>query len=528
MTKEVQVKRAIIVLSLLAPLMLAGCVTPMVVACRTAAQDPKGEFKYTREKADAACERAQFYAAGHVVTHNKAENRWEFNPNGVLTSDLAKVIEDQAQSLDLLLSYGSKEDARFIDWFPGFREGLEKEERIALWIKQRLGYIDTYNKFVDAVGELPAALQSADAAYFFPAGRKFYSMRVLHPLRSLEGIGFTAEYLETAKKNGLLQHVDTFTVFDSQEFAKRMPHLYDPNDFGWKKEERGWAIRSYKIMTAGEKPENNVVHYIEVFRAGVGGVEEPKPAVRGFVAAGGSNVSVFVVDYDRAGTPGFGNPDAFLTVPGGVATGKDLFGYWPQRTALLDSLYDAESRNPAGKPERKRPREREPYVSIVRPGDAPIDLWERGTWTVPFKYRQLTSSIDIRFAVPKNAEERRLEEQEKLRALTAFVRQYRNNDGNVVVIEYWTPKAEYAARNITSAYATLDVFKVRRKNGAEESGEIGYFGKGTRMVDYLFGGKWFRLMDEDGDGIFEKKRSIASPVGNHVVIPASQNGIDYP
>lgn len=513
-------------------MVMGGCVRPYVSACRDIAQDEQGDFKYNKRQAAIACERAHLYADAQLTSYDRAKSQWKLNPNGVLTDDLKQVLEDQAKSLDLLLSYRDREDADFIDWFKGFREGLEKQESIVLAILGRLNYVKTYNEFTDLVGELPARLRPSDASYFFPAGRKFYSPRLLYMIRSLEVVPFTAEYLETAKQNGTLKLVDTFDLRSVQQFAKKVSRLYDPNDFTWEKQDRGLALKAYRVMPDNEKPADNVVHYMEIFRYKPSGYQpdgreiEEKPAVRGFLAAGGSTISVFVIDYDREGMPGYGSPDAVIRTYSNVTTGADIFTNPILREKILDALYDiSQKNNVRERPERRKPQDRTIYTAIVKMGETQVDVWEQGTWSVPFDYKNLSQNLRIEFKKPETADEKRVEEQDKIKQTRVLVREF-SQSGTKVVLEYWTPKDEYAGRNIAHASVSGDTFKMRRKNGPEETGEIGYFGKGIRTIDYFFGGRWFRIIDENGDGVFEKKRNIADPTASSYTGSAQSSDVD--
>lgn len=507
-------KWRLLLLFLFAPLLAGGCATPFVVGCREEAKRTEGEFKYTDRQAALACDRAQFYADPHLILFDKEKKVWELNPNGLLTADLRKVIEDQVKSIDVLLGYADREEADQIDWVKGFRKGLEREEQIALEILRRLRFVDTYNEFTDKVGELPLSFRPSEVSYFFPAGRKFYSMKILYPPRRLEGIPFTAEYLETAKREGVLQLIDTFEVSSTRQFAKKIPHLYDANDFYWEDEGRGWLIQSFRVMSSKEKPADNIVHYIEIFRKkkDMNGPEE-KPAVRGFMTAGGSKVSVFIVDYDREGTAGYGTPDKLVQTFTDVATGGDLFSNETLRNKLLEALYDAPQNNPRDKPERKRPQDPQIYTEIVKMGEAPIDLWEKGSWSVPFEYKILSTNLEIKYHKPKTVEEQRLEEKDKLKKIELFIQGFQQS-GKKVVIEYWIPKDQYKDHNIMDASAYSATISLRRKGHAKEEADITHFGGRVKVVNYLYAGKWFQIVDEDGDEVFEKKREIADPTAS--------------
>lgn len=493
----------------------SACAKPFVIACRDIAQDPKDDFKYTARQAAIACDRAQFYADAHLFTVDKEKKSVVLNPNGLLAADLEKVLRDEAKSLDALLSYQNLENSDFIDWAKGFRQGLEKEEQVVLEILRRLNYVKSYNDFTDAVGELPEPMQSKELTHFFPNGRKYYSMRLLYPRpdKRLENISFTAEYLEAAKRDGRLKLIDSFEIVSSREFAKKVQSLQDANDFSWDKQERGWVIKSYKVIPDKDRPADNIVHYIEIYRKtkDLSGVES-LPAVRGYMAAGGSKVTVFVVDYDREGTQGFGSPDEVVKGFSDITTGSDIYNDSTLKDKLITSLYESPQSNSKDKPERRKQKDRQVYSSIVKMGDAPMNVWEQGAFSIPFDYKALTQNLELIYTPPKTSEEKRLLEREKLNQIMVFIREFKQ-DGKVVVREYWAPKKAYGERNIASASAFADTIKIRRKNSLEESGEIAYFAERVKSVDYNFGGKCSRIVDKDGDGVFESKRAIACPAG---------------
>lgn len=497
--------------------LLTACVNPFIVSCRNEGTNPEAEFKYTARQTAVACDRAQLYADEQLFTYNKEKKIWELNPNGLLTSDLEKVMQDQVKSLDVLLSYKNQENADWIDWFPGFRTGLEREEQIALEILRRLNFVKAYNEFTDAVGELPEKLKPKEIPYFFPNGRKFYSMRLLYPQmgRRLDAIPFTAEYLEVARREGTLRLVDEFEVVSKQEFAKKVPDLQDPNEFTWKKQARGWVVKSYKMVSDNEKPNDNTVHYIEIFRRNDAGNTEGLPAVRGFIASGGTKVSVFVIDYDREGERGYGTPDEVAKTFADLTTGNEVYDNTILREKLLTALYESPQANRKENPERRKPKTKEIYTAIVKMGDVQVDAWEKcsESCTVPFDYKTLTQNAELMLVPPKTPAEKQIEERDKLRQIGAFIREFKQ-DGKVVVREYWIPKKQYANRDIVHpAAALVDTYKLRRKGGQEELAGVDYFAERIKTIDYSYGGKWFRIVDEDGDGNFEKKKVIAIPAG---------------
>src|SRR3989338_2642087 len=85
------------------------------------------------------------------------------------------------------------------------------------------------------------------------------------------------------------------------------------------------------------------------------------------------------------------------------------------------------------------------------------------------------------------------------------------DSNQTAVIEYWVPKAEYMNRDIVDSFALSNTLRIRRRGLVAEEADVMRFGRYIKNIDYRYGGKWFRLEDEDGDGVFEKRRMIADP-----------------
>jgi len=507
-------------------LVFGGCATPYAVSCMSLAQSADEEWKYTERQAGIVCNgEALFTAIPHLFVFDEKNEIWKLNPGGIPLSMVESVVDDITKTLDAFLSYDRRRWADFIDSLKGFREGLLKEERVNHYVASRLKYVKTYNEFVDLVGELPPDLKVAEEAYYFSAGRKNYTLRLLypHPEHRLEAIPFTARYVENAKREGILLLVDSVRLETRQDLAKKVPNLYDANEFSWDAEKRGWKIDGYKVLPKGDKPRENVLQYLEVFRLRQDGTSEERAALRGFTSFGGTKLTVFVLDYDPEGTSGHGSPDEVYQYYLGAQTAQNFLTDSTLRGKLI-SLFERRQ-EALDKPQRRKPKERQVYTEIVRMGETTIEVWERAEsadgWRVPFPYGTLTVSLDIRYAVAKTPEEKRLEELEKVKRIDFFKRDFKRSDANTVVVEYWQPKSVYHDRTIRSASASSDTLRIRRKDGPEENGEVGYFGERIEAIDYLYGGRWFRIIDEDGDGVFEKRRSIADPTSGTVSYSSS-------
>lgn len=508
--------KAVFVLGLL--LFVSACARPTFVVARDEAIDPSGEFKYNRKQAEIAAERAVLTLA---ATYK--DGKWELKRDIVKVEEMKKLLTDRAKSLDLLLRYDDKWSARFIDWLKGMRPAIEREERATLWALQQIQLVHTYNEFVDLVGHLPKELIGSDTEYFFEHSPKNYSIRMLYPAKDIAQIPFTASYLEEAKKQNKLKLVDSFTVLDSQNYSEKIPDFEDANKFSWDKRERGWTILSYKITATSDRPNDNVVQYIEVFRVDANTLKiEELPALRGFLAAGASNTTVFILDYDKAGENGFGSPDAVKKILQNIITGRDLYDNESLRKDLLVELYER-PRNNKDRPERRRPPDPPVYVEIVPMGKKlKVDIWEmkKEGWNVPISFKDLFKNLEVVYGKPDKDDLEKIKSGQitgDLKKISLLIREFKMS-GETVVVEYWKPKAEYLkmnVRSITGGIGASATYTLQRKGFPKEEAEIEYFGDKITQVDYFYGGLWFRIVDEDGDGTFEKRRQIADPTKSY-------------
>ena len=517
----------IAIAAVISVLFISACARPTFVACRDEAVYETGEFKYTQSQAAIACERAVLKLAANL---NKEKGVWDLKRDIVTTENMKKLLEDRAKALNDLQRYDIESLRQHIDWFKGLRAGLEREEQATLWLLQRIQFVDTYNKFTELVGELPKEMLAKDSEYFFEYGPKFYSMRMIYPARDVTKIPFTARYLEEAKSQGKLRLADSFTIMDSQLYGEKIPDFKDSNKFSWDKRERGWKILSYKIIANSDIPNDSVVHYIEVFRvnASTAQAENGNAALSGYLAAGGNNVSVFVIDYDKDDEDGFGSPDAVKRVLQNVVTGRDLYNNENLRKELLVMLHEP-PKSDKTRPERRRPPDPPVYVAIVPMGQqVMLDIWEikKEGWSVPLSYKGLYKNLEIVYGKPDKEDLKKLKaanEKEELKKIEILAREFRLN-GDTVVIEYWKPKSEYSKLNIKYAIAGSGsgaTYTIQRKGFTREQAEIEFFGDKIKQMDYFYGGVWSRIVDEDGDGIFEKRRQIANPTKSFSIIPVS-------
>jgi len=201
------------------------------MACREIATLPfekGGQYGWTEEQAKAACADANRFLAGKF---DKEKGMWSIDYTRVITTEeVLKYIRDQEQSVDTILSYKYDENARDIDFWKGFRKGFERKEKELRWVEQRLSYVVNYNAFIDKVGEM----NDGAVKKLMPHGRKAYSLRLIYPISDLKELKFTANYVESAKRDGTLVLINEFPIVELEKFAEKIINKDDPNKFIWK------------------------------------------------------------------------------------------------------------------------------------------------------------------------------------------------------------------------------------------------------------------------------------------------------
>lgn len=504
---------SVVLLAVAVMMLISACSQPFDPQCRSDAVDPEGEFKYSEEEAAVACFVAPSFATPDIFKSG-ADGTITLNPQGLKASMVVSVLQMQARDLDLFLSYEDRDFATAVDWYRGLRKNLEHKEDVTHAALERFALVSVFNEFVKSVGPLPESVKkdSKALAYYFPAGPESYSIRLLYSPEHtwLSEIPFVAGYVEAAKAEGTLKLVERFEYLYSRQFAEKVPDLYDPNKFAWDKETRGWLVEGYKILPKNGEPSDGAIHYIEVRRNDPSrGAPEMLPAIRGFLPSGGSNVKVFLIDYDKEGEAGHGVPDKVESALVTITSARELFDLVGLRDRILAQAYQRKDGIDRTRPERRRPPEVPIYVAIARTGEVSVDVWEDGAWSVPFSYQELRATNEITYAKdPQNLPP--AHPGTVLKRIDRFVRAYLR-DNKAVAVEYRKPKDEYSARDIENAYAFPETVRIRRKGQLELEGAMEYFAGRIVQIDYAFGGKWTRIVDEDGDGKFEKRREITEP-----------------
>jgi hypothetical protein len=419
------------------------------------------------------------------------------------------------KSIDVILSYQDGETVRSIDFWKDFRKGFERKEKELRWVEQRLLYVVNYNQFVNRIG----GMDGEAVKKLTPHGPKAYSLRLIYPLNDIKELKFIADYVEKAKEEGTLVLVNEFPVVEQKKFAEKLIDKDDPNKFIWKSHYRGWLIKAYKVLPDKEQPIKPNIDYLEIFKAKFNktgendkefvGYEE-QFAVAGFKSRGKDMVNVFVVDYDLDVVKGF-SPDKIFETFINIIFGNEIYINDYTRKEVLEVLYNPPIAEE--KEHRKKPLEKPLYVEIAKMGEVTVSAWEEGDFSVPFSYSaagpgKFNLSLEIMWEKLKDPAAKKVEEEEGLKKIEFFKVAY-GKEGNVKAIEYYSPKAEYSQQDVKEGTAFSDTFRIRRKGQPEMSADAKFFTERLKAIDYEYGGRWYRIIDKDGDGRFEKRRKIA-------------------
>ncbi len=437
---------------------------------------------------------AWFYALQLMYTEVRPDGTRVIKRDAVEVKDALKSVDRMLSDLDYMLDY---KDHDFDKWlgYLGMRPALERAEIKWAYVRQRLNAVKLHADFLSLLG-LPSIEEGI--------GSKTYDVRILYPRTNLsEHLRFMAPYIDAAKKDGLLQRIETLTVVFDETYNEKQPtDLYDSSKFQWVAAKYGMEVLTYKVIRPGEQPKEKAGDYIEAYRLRFieatstnGGQKqvtlerESEPILRAFRSKNSDRIDFAVLDLDLRGQYGYGMPDLIKTFLG-LQTGADVFV----------KVFDGDVRALfKGRPVN-RLRERPPYTPpislfIVKSGTKVGEEWEMGNWYVPFDYKADTSVLSVNFV--KETEDRRIK----------TVRYYEKTYlGAKRALERWLPKPEYA--QVLSAQTDAGIFVVRTEGKPEARGPVEYVGLRIFSFIYQFGVTDYEIRDEDGDGRFERRHAI--------------------
>ena len=490
-----------------------------VVFLSGCAKTYKGEFL---EKAKAeGWNEAQQYAAYHYSLRSylmeKDATSGEYSilfqrlPKEQVEQRFGKFLSDFNDILDPK----NEENARFIEFF-GMRKDLEHKERVYKAIYDRLRVARLADKFEELNGT--SSYYGADAWRV-----KGYNIKQIYGDDFANS--FKNQMIETARRDGRLEKIEHIIWFADQTLAEKQlnpNNPTDPNDFIWLPRRRGVELTNYKILNKGEKPFDNNGNYIEGVRLelvvngnSVSIKRESKPALRIFMERDGKGI--MIMDKDAEGKDvGFGLPDLVETIQ--VSSADNLIR---SSSNILERLFEE-------KQSHKRVFPKYPPIQLQIAQVSDQSYWENSAdaagWKVPLEYK---SKQEDNYNVKLKVEREKLADGSvgKYMTIKYLVKEWTSGNNRWVasrgnVVEYYKMRTPFDAKVVNAQVMTTDDTKkisIVLQNGKEEKGLIAPGANNVFIVDkpytviYTDGQKRYMLVDEDGDGKYEKRKEIAVP-----------------
>ncbi len=492
---------------------------------------------------DDQCLAAEYFSYRTAFAkENTAKNGYEVLYPILAKTEVRKRLDKAVSDLNEVLNYKDKELAKYIDNF-GLRKDLEHDEQVFKAIRsfvRAAELADQFNEMMGVTSHGDAAMIEAHATYGVNL-RQGYNARQVFPEDLLKATPFVYDLIEQAKAKGTLKKVEDFVLYADQTYAKKEPDLNDPSDnnkFVWVSKKAGLKLAGYKIVDV-PKPDDSKVNYVEGTRiwltqdknGNFSVKEESRPALKFFMTSGGYS-GVLLLDVDLEGQDnGFGLPDIVEKVSG-VYSAKDF-----ANDRILAQLYPDEKKTQRTKPVP-------PVIGIEIAKANKIDLWEKALdangWTVPFKYKNERGdnyNIKLKMAKP-DMSSMTGPSHDMPRKIEYFKKEYTGPDRyspSVGAVEEWyKPKPPFDGE-LTSAEVLhgQDTKKISivRSDGSEENGTITpkvnkFIADKPYTVVYTEGQKRWILVDEDGDGKFEKRKEtsiIKGTVGEYPMGSSQEN-----
>jgi len=433
-----------------------------------------------------------------LCTKENSDGTFEINHACLPNETVAKIVKQRLDDLNSVLDYKNQEWAPYLKAFPNLREEAEREEKIFKAVYNRLKLVDFHNQFLNYLGER-SSLRPMDLDLGYDDKKVFIEdVFAAYP--------FTSSHIEEARKNGKLDDIQTVLWFNKMKFDRKEPDPSDPNDpnkFIWQPKETGIELISYKILD-GPKPQEKKNDYIEGTRFTISGSSfkrESKPALKIFLPEG--RPAVIVSDYDKEGEIGFAIPDAVENFYVNPETSESLFN-----GAAIANLFQVTE-----KERRIPPKDLPPLnIEIAPIGQNKIEIWEEKSqgWTVTLRYKNdRRDNYNIRVKI-KDDEKIHFDPTAS-KQIEYFKKEWFGN-GNVV--EFFKSKPPFdnpslAAVSINGTKVLLITIQGQDITGNITTGPNIVIQDTPYQIEYTEGEKRWLIKDENGDGIYEKKRPIA-------------------
>lgn len=496
-----------------------------------------------------------FSSYGPMLFEKTEDGAWEVDYSKVPVSWVENYTAALLADLDWILTCRPETSQNCSNWkrltsaVPGFAEALMRAWDEAIWVDARARHVVLWAEFQEKMGRKtietssvtpyppdyyaweyedqvlppdPQAVngsgtttpdggggQIAQPAAKLSGDEVAYDIRMIYPLYDLEAeFAFVADYVERARAQGKLIPVDPFLVLNYQQYGEKETDT-ERNEIIWRSRSEGLEIRGYMIRENQAVPSDNTLQYIEIYRTSFEVNDEGRftnlqyesePALRGFMSFDSQKIDILVIDTDRENTAGWGTPDIVRDIVG-ISTAEDM--YVQRRRDLRKWLFERAIEE-AKRHEIYIPKHSQD-LQIVYRGEVDVDIWEEcpaDGCAVPYIYADYTWRAEIAFT-PKT-------EGAEIKQIQHFIKIFSSSARKVH--EYYLPLADYSLENVREARGSLKSWHIWLVGKAKIEGGLEIFAQELpAMIEYTDPSDkkliW-QLVDEDGDGKFEKRREI--------------------
>ncbi len=421
------------------------------------------------------------------------------------------------QDFNNILDPQNEEYRQYLDFF-SLRDELEHQERVYNAVYENLRRAKLADDFAKLTGT--SSYYGADAWRV-----EGYNIKQIFG-EDFSGL-FRSEYIEAAKRDGKLREIEHIIWFADQQLAEKRPNPNNPadaNDFIWLARRQGVELVNYKVLNPGERPFDSSGNFIEGTRlelvVDTKGKEvrinrESQPALRIFMERGGSGVMVLDTDLENKDI-GFGIPDVVETITVGSAN-SIITG----SSNILARMFEVKEKH-------KRVYPVFPPIRLqIESVSGEIEFWEAATesagWKIPFTYKNKQGdNYNVKLKVEREklpdgslGNHRTIKYLEK--EWISGTSRYQGSRGNVVERYKMKPPFDSKVMEVQVLHTeSTQKIAVVLPDGSERKGLV-VPGPNIFVQDepfailYTDGQKRYMIVDEDGDGKFEKRREFAVP-----------------
>ncbi|MDP3710517.1 MAG: hypothetical protein Q8R29_02205 [bacterium] len=416
-----------------------------------------------------------------------------------------KQLDSYIKTLEEVVDYKNEEMAKYLKTF-GLRGYFEHRLEVFRAIHARVHASELKDTFEELMG-MRSWYQSRRDRFGRDHGLG-YDPSILLTLDFRKENPFESATVNQARESQILKETEKYILTFHREFDHREPDPNYPDDknrFVWKPKDYKLVVTKSKILE-GVRPQNNFANYLEIRRVGVSEELEQYPAVKGFLSGNGSYAVVVIDVDDGKNKTGYGLPDFVEKVEEWYLTSP----------AMFERIFP-------NKEEYKlvEPKLPEVKVEIAKAGKE-FDFWEYAPdakgWTIPFPYKipPLLSNYNVRlkFKEGHKAPDQLAREIEYVLKEWTDGDRYRPSIG--MVVEYFKPNAPYDKVFRADVLHQQDTKKVQFifTDGKSQDGFVGEKSAFTKdrpeLIAYTLGDTRYLIKDENGDGVYEKRKRVSA------------------